>query len=171
MQNFMIKLRNFMEGRNGPDKLTFVLLLVYSLLSFVKTPFRNIIAVYIIVSVLQFAVLIFGLYRVFSKNLQKRYRENFKFEQLLSRYNPMIERKNFVFIISEHIVSEHVKAAESFSDSKRATVRKRLFAPNAAKNLHFTFCSEQTPGIFFIIGKSCYTQLFFCFRVNKFSFV
>ena len=61
MQNFMIKLRNFMEGRNGPDKFTFVLLLVYSLLSFVKTPFRNIIAVYIIVSVLQFAVLIFGL--------------------------------------------------------------------------------------------------------------
>lgn len=139
MQNFIIKLRNFMEGRNGPDKLTFVLLLVYSILSFVKTPFRKIIAVYIIVSVLQYGVLIFGLYRIFSKDIQKRYRENFKLEQLLSRYNPIIERTKLrVQYFGTHRFRT-CKGCGEFLRFKKGSRKKKTVCPKCGKELTFHF--------------------------------
>lgn len=88
LSNFIMKLREFMQGRNGIDKLTYGILAIYCVFAFVKIFFRNSYWGYIIVSILQYIVLGYMIFRIMSKNLQKRYNENFKFEQLISAWMP-----------------------------------------------------------------------------------
>ena len=75
MQNFIFKLRSFMEGRNGVDKLSIGIVVLYSILAFIKIFLRFSNVAYVIVSVLQFALLAYAVFRILSKNLQKRYNE------------------------------------------------------------------------------------------------
>ena len=85
VSNFIFRLKEFMQGRNGIDKLSYGILVLYCILAFVKIFFRNSCWGYIIVSVLQYIVLAYMLFRILSKNLEKRYGENVKFERLISR--------------------------------------------------------------------------------------
>ena len=92
MNNLFLKLKSFMQGRNGFDKLTGGLLVVYCLISAVRVFVRAIPVVYIIINVVQYAFLGFIIYRMLSKNIQKRYRENIAFEKMISGWMPYIER-------------------------------------------------------------------------------
>ncbi len=80
----MDKIRKFMIGRYGGDKLSFVLLIGAMLLSFVSS-----ILGFELGMILSYVPSIWGIFRVFSKNIYKRAEENRKF---LRVYAP-IERK------------------------------------------------------------------------------
>ena len=74
--NFM---QRIMYGRYGGDQLTFSLLGVYLLLYLLSTLFHNSIF-YLIGTVL----ILWGLFRMFSRNLEKRRAENARFLSLVS---------------------------------------------------------------------------------------
>lgn len=86
MNNFMQKLYNFMYGRYGFDKLTGFLILLNLLLNGIGSFMRNRIAYYIFY-VLALAVFGFAVFRVLSKNIEKRRRESEWFDNLLVRTN------------------------------------------------------------------------------------
>ena len=86
MNNFMQKLYNFMYGRYGLDKLTGFLILLNLLLNGIGSFMRNRIAYYIFY-VLALAVFGFAVFRVLSKNIEKRRREGKWFDNLLVRTN------------------------------------------------------------------------------------
>lgn len=86
MNKFMQKLYNFMYGRYGVDKLAVFLILLNLLLNGVGSFMRNRIAYYTFY-VLALAVLGFAVYRVLSRNIEKRRREGEWFDRLLARTN------------------------------------------------------------------------------------
>ena len=86
MNNFMQKLYNFMYGRYGLDKLTGFLILLNLLLNGIGSFMRNRIAYYIFY-VLALAVFGFAVFRVLSKNIEKRRREGEWFDNLFVRTN------------------------------------------------------------------------------------
>ena len=75
-----------MYGRYGLDKLTGFLILLNLLLNGIGSFMRNRIAYYI-VYVLALAVFGFAVFRVLSKNIEKRRREGEWFDNLLVRTN------------------------------------------------------------------------------------
>ena len=78
------RLRNFMMGRYGTDRLNMVILgvgLVASLLSVVlRAP-----AVNMVLFVLSYGMMFWAIFRTLSRNTYKRYQENRKFLQLVGR--------------------------------------------------------------------------------------
>ena len=72
--NFNNKFRIFMQGRYGSDQLSLALLILSIILSFL-TPLTRIP----FIGLLSYIPLIFCMYRMFSKNISKRYEENRKF--------------------------------------------------------------------------------------------
>lgn len=94
MNGFKNRLYQFMQGRRGFDELGKVLIgggLILLLLSnfLVKIPIAYNFAYY-----LSIAVLVYGYYRAFSKNLHKREMENRKF---LSFKQRRTDRKTYVY--------------------------------------------------------------------------
>ena len=104
MRNFFRRigygLRNLMYGRNGTDKLCYVLLVLYVLLwisSIVVAQFRLVIAVYVITA-LQLLVLFYWIFRVFSRNVVKRRREVDRFFGFFrNKRNRFRDRKTHVY--------------------------------------------------------------------------
>lgn len=86
MQSFIEKIRNFMYGRNGIDKFTFFLLLLYLLVNGIGSFIRYPAVHYSLVGV-SVLIVFYALFRVFSKNLYKRHYEEEKFESILVRTN------------------------------------------------------------------------------------
>lgn len=80
LRNLAYKFSRFMYGRNGNDTLN-TFLLIASLVCSILSSFKPFIILYPISSIL----LIYMLYRFFSKNLEKRRRENAKFFELKSK--------------------------------------------------------------------------------------
>lgn len=83
MNGFIEKIRSFMYGRNGVDKLSIALFFAYLLINGIKMFFRfNLKPYYIMWGI---ALVFFGLavFRVLSKNTYRRQYENEKFEKLL----------------------------------------------------------------------------------------
>ena len=86
----MIKnwLRNFMIGRYGPDQLNIALLVLSLVLSlvgiFVRTNVINIIGN---------IVLIYMLFRMFSRNVQKRYQENCVYYRYVNKVKDFFKRQ------------------------------------------------------------------------------
>ena len=78
------RLRNFMMGRYGTDRLNMVILgvgLVASLLSVVlRAP-----AVNMVLFVLSYGMMFWAIFRTLSRNTYKRYQENRRFLQLVGR--------------------------------------------------------------------------------------
>ncbi len=74
LRNLAYKFSRFMYGRNGNDTLN-TFLLIASLVCSILSSFKPFIILYPISSIL----LIYMLYRFFSKNLEKRRKENAKF--------------------------------------------------------------------------------------------
>lgn len=84
MQSFIEKIRDFMFGRNGIDKLSIFLVIAYLLINGLKMVFLRLnYTVYLVMWVVALSVLGFAAFRVLSKNLAKRQYENEKFEQFL----------------------------------------------------------------------------------------
>ena len=78
----MQKIQRFMMGRNGTDELSFALLGIYLLLAIVGIFFEWIY-------LLQLALMIYLFWRMFSRNVAARRRENEKF---LSFWRPIAGR-------------------------------------------------------------------------------
>ncbi len=77
-------IRNFMAGRYGTDKLTACLLGAGVLVSLVSifAPFQ---ILRLALTLLSYGFMIVALFRTFSRNVYKRYRENQRFLLLLDR--------------------------------------------------------------------------------------
>lgn len=139
MQNFIFKLRSFMEGRNGVDKLSIGIVVLYSILAFIKIFLRFSNVAYVIVSVLQFALLAYAVFRILSKNLQKRYNENFRFEQVIRRWQPYAEHMKLrVQFIKTHRFRT-CKNCGHFLRMKKGKRRKNIVCPKCGKELTFHF--------------------------------
>nr|WP_302598628.1 hypothetical protein [uncultured Cellulosilyticum sp.] len=74
LNNMGNKFRSFMQGRYGSDQLCLALLIVSILLSFLSPLTGS-----PIVAIISYIPLILCIYRMFSKNISKRYEENRKF--------------------------------------------------------------------------------------------
>ncbi len=80
------KINQFMKDRNGVDALFYfcfiVYLVMYGLNLLLKSPWFFYIEI---------LILIFALFRLFSKNVEKRQRENAKFKRIIRKINPNYE--------------------------------------------------------------------------------
>lgn len=74
MNNFKQKLINFMYGRYGMDEMYIGLLVLWMAITVVNSFVKS-----VLLNLLAFAVLIFGLYRFMSRKHDKRRRENAMF--------------------------------------------------------------------------------------------
>ena len=77
LQKIRAGLQKFMAGRRGADELSMALLIVGVVLSMLSTIFRLPVLYW-----LSLAAYIFSLYRMLSRNLEKRYAENATFLKL-----------------------------------------------------------------------------------------
>ena len=84
LQQLSYRFRNFMVGRYGTDKLNMVILcggLAVCLISaFFHDPQTN-----LMLTAVSYGLMIWALYRSFSRNTYKRYQENRKFLQFFDR--------------------------------------------------------------------------------------
>ncbi len=139
MQNLLLKLRNFMAGRNGVDKITIAAFVVYGLFSFIKIFLRAMPVAYIIASVLQYLILAYAVFRILSKNVQKRYSENFKFEQFLKAWQPYAEHlKLRIQFIKTHRFRT-CKSCGRFLRFKKGKHKRTINCPECGKELTFHF--------------------------------
>lgn len=88
-RNFMQRFQQWMIGRNGNDALNLFLIFVYIGLSFIGSVTR----LYLLNS-LALISFVFFIFRMFSKNISQRYKENVKF---LSWWNK-VKSKCVLFI-------------------------------------------------------------------------
>ena len=77
-------LRNFMVGRYGTDKLNMVILSAGLVVCLVST-FIDSATVNLLLTAVSYGLMIWALYRSFSRNTYKRFQENRKFLQLIDR--------------------------------------------------------------------------------------
>ena len=78
------RLRNFMTGRYGTDRLNMLILSVGLVASLLSVIFR-IAPVNMILFLLSYGMLFWAIFRCLSRNTYKRYQENRKFLQLMGR--------------------------------------------------------------------------------------
>lgn len=71
LMRFSYWVNRVMAGRYGADQMTFGLMIAYFVLVFLARLLRL-----PILSVLALLLLVWGLYRIFSRNISRRYREN-----------------------------------------------------------------------------------------------
>ena len=93
MNSILEKIRAFMYGRNGVDKLSFFTLFSYLIINGIKMFFYRIPAAYYVMWAVALVFLFVTVFRVLSKNVEKRRYEAARFEQLLVKIN----RNGFAF--------------------------------------------------------------------------
>lgn len=108
MNNFLLKLQKFMEGRNGMDKLNRFLFIVYIILIFV-----NLFAGSLVLYLIELALIGYIFYRCLSRNIYKRSKENqwyMKVEKPVKDF--FVRQKNKIRDIKTHryIKCHHCKA-------------------------------------------------------------
>ncbi|MBO5321958.1 MAG: hypothetical protein J6B22_05070 [Clostridia bacterium] len=74
--NFRYRLMQFMYGRYGTDELTYALFIFAAILSFVNVFLRS-----LILQLIVYALVIYALFRVLSRNPEARRRENRFFKE------------------------------------------------------------------------------------------
>lgn len=93
MGKFRMWLQRFMMGRYGTDKLNMVILgagVVISLVSvFIRIPFFS-----LVMTTVSYGLMFWAIFRCFSRNTYKRYRENRRFLMLVDRIKDR-EHKHF----------------------------------------------------------------------------
>ncbi len=87
MYRFFDKIRSFMYGRYGIDKLGKFSLVVYFIIAVANIFLRNLIAKNILFTI-QWAMLILIFFRMFSRNISARQNENRVFEKFSFRVEP-----------------------------------------------------------------------------------
>lgn len=83
---FRYRLNMFMKGRNGVDALFYFCFVVYLVLYGLNLLLRSPIPYYI-----ELLILVIALFRVLSKNVEKRQKENAAFKRILRKLNPNYE--------------------------------------------------------------------------------
>lgn len=78
--NFRYKLMQFMSGRYGVDGLFYVLFSLSAALSVINCFVRS-----LVLQLVVYAVMVYALFRVFSRNLEARRRENRVLARLISK--------------------------------------------------------------------------------------
>ena len=84
LQQLGYRLRNFMVGRYGTDKLNMVILCAGLAVCFVSAFFHN-PKVNLLLTAVSYGLMFWALFRSFSRNTYKRYQENRKFLQFFDR--------------------------------------------------------------------------------------
>ena len=84
MGKFKNKLRQFMAGRYGTDKLNTCILVLGVIVSIVAAILRNPLLT-LVFATLSYVLMFWAIFRTFSRNTYKRYQENRKFLMLLDR--------------------------------------------------------------------------------------
>ena len=84
MGTFKNKLRQFMAGRYGTDKLNTCILVLGVIVSIVAAILRN-PWLTLVFATLSYVLMFWAIFRTFSRNTYKRYQENRKFLMLLDR--------------------------------------------------------------------------------------
>ena len=84
MGKFKNKLRQFMAGRYGTDKLNTCILVLGVIISIVAAILHNPFLT-LIFATLSYVLMFWAIFRTFSRNTYKRYQENRKFLMLLDR--------------------------------------------------------------------------------------
>ena len=84
MGKFKNKLRQFMAGRYGTDKLNTCILVLGVIVSIVAAILRN-RWLTLVFATLSYVLMFWAIFRTFSRNTYKRYQENRKFLMLLDR--------------------------------------------------------------------------------------
>ena len=84
MSKFKSWLRHFMAGRYGTDKLNTCILVLGVIVSIVAAILRNPLLT-LILATISYVLMFWAIFRTFSRNTYKRYRENRKFLMLLDR--------------------------------------------------------------------------------------
>ena len=87
MNSILEKIRMFMYGRNGVDKLSVATLIAYLLLNGIKMFFYRVPAIYYVLWAVALAFLAVTVFRVLSKDVTKRRYEAERFEQFLVQIN------------------------------------------------------------------------------------
>lgn len=85
-RDIMLKVTQFLYGRNGFDKLSGFLMITGMILNGINSlirVWRPSVTVTAIISAVSFSLLAFAVFRIFSRNVEKRRMENFKFQNLL----------------------------------------------------------------------------------------
>lgn len=88
MNRLLERFRVWMQGRYGGDQLTLALLVLSMIISFLTALTRI-----TWLSLLTYIPLIFGCYRMFSKNISKRYEENRKFMNVWHPFSLKVQKK------------------------------------------------------------------------------
>ncbi len=102
---FRDRLARFFAGRNGIDPLCYGILVLFVILGILSTAFTNIRAVSIAFRLLQYGVMVWLLFRCFSRNVYARQKENAVFMGFWSKIrdffvlqkNKFRDRKSFVY--------------------------------------------------------------------------
>lgn len=81
-RNLRYKFNQFMMGRYGSDKLNMALLIASVALSIIGAVIPWLKLVFVVIS---YGLMIWAIYRMFSRKTYKRYQENRKFLQLFER--------------------------------------------------------------------------------------
>lgn len=92
MRKLMYKLQQFMMGRNGSDGLNMFLLVLYIVIILASMFVRNIVAHSILLGV-ALLVIIWNIFRTFSRNLYKRRKENAVFMGFFYRIKNFFVRR------------------------------------------------------------------------------
>lgn len=115
-------LRKIMIGRYGVDQLSMALMgasILFSILSiFIKSP---------IITILYMITLILAFYRVFSKNISKRYQENNKFLRI---WNTIKNKINYV--------PQRIKSLKDYRYFKCSNCKQTLRVPRGKGKLSIT---------------------------------
>ncbi|MEG0229458.1 MAG: hypothetical protein RR549_00860 [Oscillospiraceae bacterium] len=79
----MVKFQHFMYGRYGNDSFGFFLIIFSLILTFVSNFFRgDLNIVFYLIDIFSTILIVFAIFRIFSKNINKRRNENNKFSKI-----------------------------------------------------------------------------------------
>ena len=89
--NFRYRLIQFMSGRYGTDETFFVIFIIAVILSALNIFLRFVsLGLYAVIQLIVYALIIFAIFRVFSRNTEKRRKENYWVREKLG----FLKRKN-----------------------------------------------------------------------------
>jgi len=129
MKNIIQKLMNFMYGRYGFDKLSYFLLGLYFVVA-VANSFRGTYVLYVV----ELAITALVFFRVFSRNIFRRQKENEAFERLLFSLKLYKLKKPFknLYLRIRFIKTHRFRTCPNCKENlriKRKTGRREITCP------------------------------------------
>ena len=135
MKNFFsklgLKLQRFMYGRYGTDQLYRTLIWAYFAIMMLGLILGRAIdiKIYTIISILGFALIAFAFFGVFSKNIEKRRKENAKWISFYSKNQKYFRIEKTDGNSEKRIFSESVQNAGQYYGLKRIKRKPQRFLP------------------------------------------